>query len=56
MKYTYILGGIVIASEFEIEELTPSEEKADVTLKMGKTPEKLENATINKVLVIQKVG
>ncbi len=51
MNYTYTLGGIVIASEFEIEELTPSEEKADVTLKMGKTPEKLENATINKVLV-----
>jgi hypothetical protein len=51
MNYTYTLGGIVIASEFEIEELTPSEEKADVTLKMGKTPEKLENATINKILV-----
>jgi hypothetical protein len=51
MNYTYTLGGIVIASEFEIEELTPSAETADVTLKMGKTPEKLENASINKILV-----
>jgi hypothetical protein len=51
MNYTYILGGIVIASEFEIEELTPSQEKADVTLKMGKTPENLDNTVTKKVLV-----
>ncbi len=51
MKYTYILGGIVIASEFEIEELTPIQEKADVTLKMGKTPENLDNTITKRVLV-----
>jgi hypothetical protein len=51
MNHTYILGGIVITSEFEINELTHCNEKADVTLKMGKTPDKLENLVIDKVLV-----
>lgn len=51
MNYTYTIGGIILESEFEIPELILSNEQPDVFIKFGKTPDKLENPTIEKVIV-----
>lgn len=51
MNYIYTIAGLIVESEFKIPELIPSKGEPDVTLKMGKTPEKLDNPTVEKVLV-----
>ncbi len=45
-NYTYFANGLCIRSEIEIPELPISNETPTIFIKLGNTPEKIENATL----------